>query len=199
MEDIFATAIFHGNGASDAVSNYDLKSPLLVTFVLFLIVTICYANINPSMNHAQIGFNIIAGIGQTGPLMVLPALIQFTSPHAFLSTATGLAFSARALGGAFGSAILNTIINSELSRSYARKVSAAALNAGLPTTSIPELLEAFASGKGFESIPGINAGILREATITSREVYARAYRLAWSTSVTGIEPYNRLPLYIQWA
>jgi fructose-specific phosphotransferase system IIC component len=115
--------------------------------------------------------------------MVLPALIQFTSPHAFLSTATGLAFSARALGGAFGSAILNTIINSELSRSYARKVSAAALKAGLPASSIPEILEAFASGKGFEIIPGINAGILREATITSREVYARAYRLAWSSII----------------
>jgi hypothetical protein len=51
--------------------------------------------------------------------MILPALVQFASPHAFLSTATGLAFSARALGGAFGSAILNTIINGELSRSYA--------------------------------------------------------------------------------
>lgn len=115
--------------------------------------------------------------------MVLPALIQFTSPHAFLSTATGLAFSARALGGAFGSAILNTIINSELSKSYASKVSSAAVTAGLPTTSIPGLLEAFDSGKGFEDVQGINAGILGETTKASREVYAKAYRLAWSSII----------------
>jgi hypothetical protein len=171
--------------------------------------TICYACITPSMNHAQIGFNIIgeyrtkistrtliwkwidvinltvviAGLGQTGPLMVLPALVQFTSPHAFLSTATGLAFSARALGGAFGSAILNTIINGELSRSYAAKVSAAAASAGLPASSIPELLGAFASGRGFEAIRGIDVNILQEAIAASRHVYARAYRLAWSSII----------------
>ena len=115
--------------------------------------------------------------------MILPALIQFTSPHAFLSTATGLAFSARALGGAFGSAILNTIINSELSKFYASKVSSAAINAGLPTSSIPDLLEAFASGEGFDAVPGISGIVLEQATRTSREVYARAYRLAWSSII----------------
>lgn len=124
-----------------------------------------------------------AGIGQTGPLMILPALIQFTSPHAYLSTATGLAFSARALGGAFGSAILNTIINSELTRSYASKVSTAAERAGLPPSSIPEMLKAFASGRGFDKIPGISPSILTAATSVSREVYAKAYRLAWSSII----------------
>jgi hypothetical protein len=115
--------------------------------------------------------------------MILPALVQFASPHAFLSTATGLAFSARALGGAFGSAILNTIINGELSRSYASKVSAAAERAGLPASSIPGLLEAFASGKGFEAIPGVSVSVLKEATAVSRQVYAKAYRLAWSSII----------------
>jgi hypothetical protein len=67
--------------------------------------TICYAVITPSMNKAQIVFNVLSGIGQAGPLTLLVALVQFTAPHAFLSTATGLGFSARAIGGAFGSAV----------------------------------------------------------------------------------------------
>lgn len=58
------------------------------------------------MNHAQIGFNILSDIG---PLTLLVALVQFTAPHAFLSIATGLAFSARTIGGAFGSAILKPL------------------------------------------------------------------------------------------
>lgn len=57
------------------------------------------------MDNAQIGFNVLAGLGQCGPLTLIVALVQFTAPHAFLSTATGLGFSARAIGGAFGSAV----------------------------------------------------------------------------------------------
>lgn len=54
-------------------------------------------------------FNVLSGISQSGPLTLLVALIQFTAPNAYLSTATGLAFSARA----FGSAVLDAIINSK--------------------------------------------------------------------------------------
>lgn len=57
------------------------------------------------MDNAQIGFNVLSGLGQCGPLTLIVALVQFTAPHAFLSTATGLGFSARAIGGAFGSAV----------------------------------------------------------------------------------------------
>jgi hypothetical protein len=145
--------------------------------------TICYANITPSMNHAQLGFNILSGIGQSGPLTLLVALVQFTAPHAYLSTATGLAFSARALGGAFGSAVLNTIINSKIASTYASSVSAAAEKAGLPTSSVPALLEALAAGVGLESIPGVNASVLGAATNASRNAYARAYRLAWASII----------------
>ncbi|KAH6681504.1 major facilitator superfamily domain-containing protein [Halenospora varia] len=172
----------------------DLKTPILVGFGFFLVVTICYACITPSMNKAQLGFNILSGIGQSMPLTLLVAVVQFTSPHAYLSTATGLAFSARALGGAFGSAILNTIINSKIASDYAPKVSSAALKAGLPESSIPALLKAFATGEGFAKIPGADGGILKAATDASHLVYAAAYRLAWSSII----PFVVLALVAVW-
>ena len=135
------------------------------------------------MNHAQIGFNILSGIGQSGPLTLLVALVQFTSPHAFLSTATGLAFSARAIGGAFGSAVLDTIINGKLSSTYAPQVSKAAIQAGLPAGSIPALLEALATGMGLTDVPGINAAIEDKVATASQWAYAHAYRLAWASIV----------------
>lgn len=122
-------------------------------------------------------------MGQAGPLTLLVALVQFTAPHAYLSTATGLAFSARALGGAFGSAVLNTIINSKMSSSYATAVSSAATEAGLPASSIPALLAAFAAGEGFSQIPGISPAVLGAASHASQETYAAAYRLAWSSII----------------
>jgi hypothetical protein len=157
----------------------DLKWPLVVTFGLFIVVTICYGCISPSWNRAQIGLNVISGVGQSGPLTLLVALVQFTAPHAYLSTATGLAFSARAIGGAFGSAVLNAIINGKLSTTLAPQVSAAAISAGLPTTSIPALLEAMGTGDGLDVVPGVSPQIIAAVAAASQWAYTYAYRLAW--------------------
>jgi len=163
----------------------DLKTPTVLTFILFLVVCICYACITPSMNHAQIGFNVISGIGQSGPLTLLTALIQFTAPHAYLSTATGLAFSARALGGAFGSAILDTIINGHIASTLSPTLTSTASSAGLPASSIPALLAGLAAGESpsvlLESVPGLTGEVLGKVMEASYGVYARGYRLAWSS------------------
>ena len=161
----------------------DLKWPLVLTFTIFLVVTICYATVSPSYEKAQYAINVLSGIGQSGPLTLLVACIQFTAPHAFLSTATGLGFSARAIGGAFGSAVLNAIINSKLTSTYAAKVGGAAIEAGLPRTSVGPLLEAFATGEGFDAIPGLSPTVLAAATSASHWAYAKAYRLAWASII----------------
>ncbi|KAI1653984.1 MFS general substrate transporter [Daldinia decipiens] len=161
----------------------DLKAPLLVTFTIFLIVTICYATIRPSWSSAQLGFNVLAGIGQAGPLTLLVACIQFTAPHAFLSTATGLAFSARAIGGAFGSAVLNAIINGQLASHYAAGVESAAVDAGLATDSVPALLEALAAGQIGLEVDTATPAVWAAAVEASRWQYAHAYRLAWASVI----------------
>ncbi|OTA86134.1 hypothetical protein M434DRAFT_82340 [Hypoxylon sp. CO27-5] len=157
----------------------DLQVPLLVTFTIFLIVTICYANIQPSWSSAQLGFNVLAGFGQAGPLTLLVACIQFTAPHAFLSTATGLGFSARAIGGAFGSAVLNAIINGRLASHYAVGVGEAAVQAGLPESSVPALLEALDAGQIGSDVDSATPAAWAAAVDASRWEYAHAYRLAW--------------------
>ncbi|RAO73849.1 uncharacterized protein BHQ10_009861 [Talaromyces amestolkiae] len=161
----------------------DLKWPLVVTFGFFLIATITYTVITPSMNKAQIGFNVLIGIGLSGPLTLLVALVQFTAPHRHLSTATGLAFSARAIGGAFGSAVLDAIINGVLGNTYASKVSTAAVDAGLPQSDISALLAAMSAGTPLTSVPGINTTIAAAAEIASQNAYAHAYHLAWASII----------------
>lgn len=160
----------------------DLKNPLLVTFVIFLVVSIFYATIKPGWDHAQIGINVLAGIGQAGPLTLLPACIQYTSPHAFLSTATGLAFSSRAIGGAFGSAVLNAIINKRIEAHYAAAVSAAAIAAGLPEGSVEALLTGLAQGV-HTGVEGATDAVWAAAMDESHWQYAYAYRLAWASIV----------------
>ncbi|KAF1979191.1 MFS general substrate transporter [Bimuria novae-zelandiae CBS 107.79] len=162
----------------------DLRSPLVVTYAIFLIATICFANIRPSWGTPQIIFAVLSGIGTSGPLTLLVAAVQFTSPHAFLSTATGLAFSARAIGGAFGSAVINAIINGRLNSHYAGDVSSAAIDAGLPSSSVSTLLEVMGSGTlsstlTGKGVPGANESIMNAAWQASYWSFARAYRLGW--------------------
>jgi hypothetical protein len=148
-----------------------------------LVASICYACIRPSWDVPQIIFTVMTGIGCAGPLTLLVACVQFTAPHAFLSTATGLAFSARAIGGAFGTAIIYAVINSRIASHYASDVGAAAVAAGLPQSSVAALLKSMkgatattAKGRG---VPGANADIMKAAWSASYWSYARAYRLGW--------------------
>ncbi|KAM5349777.1 hypothetical protein ACJ41O_006282 [Fusarium nematophilum] len=162
----------------------DLKSPLIMSFTFFLVVSSCYAAIRPSWNTAQHVFNVLTGIGQSAPLTLLVACVQFTAPHAYLSTATGLAFSTRAIGGAFGSAVLDAIINGRLTSHYASAVAAAAVAAGLPEDSVPALLQALATGQiGSSDVQGADSAVWAAAVSESRWQYAYAYRLAWSSVI----------------
>lgn len=145
--------------------------------------TISYAAIQPSWNRAQIALNVLAGMGQSGPLTLLVACVQFTASHAYLSTATGLAFSARAIGGAFGSAVLNAIINGRLSTHYAPAVASAATGAGLPESSVDALLEALDAGQVGSGIPGATAAVWAAAVDARHWEYAHAYRLAWASII----------------
>lgn len=161
----------------------DYRSPLLVSFVLFLIVTIYFAVVKPDEAISEYVILVIQGFGQAAPLTLLVGLVQFTAPHAYLSTATGLAFSARSIGGAFGSAVLNAIINGYIGAHLASDVGKAAVSAGLPEGSVPSLVEAISAGAGYDEVKGINATILSAAEGQKNWTYAHAYRLAWSSMI----------------
>jgi hypothetical protein len=132
------------------------------------------------MKNAQIGFNILLGAGISGSLGLLVATVQYTAPHSQLSTATGLAFSFRAIGGAFGSAVENAIIQGTLYPRWTQEVSHAAITAGLPETSIPSLLQALSTDHNIANVTGANASIIASAERASQGAYAHAYHRAWA-------------------
>ncbi len=137
------------------------------------------------MSHAQIGFNVLSGFGQAGPLTLLVALIQFTSPHAYLANATGLAFSARAIGGAFGTAVVNVIINNKLGKVLVPNIIKAAVGAGLPAANATSLYAAMAAGNA-TALATYSPKVLAAAADASHHAYASAYRLAWASAIPFI-------------
>lgn len=93
-----------------------------------------------------------------------------------------MAFSARAIGGAFGSAVLDAIINGQLAGHYDSAVGGAAVRAGLAPADVPALLAALAAG-ALSGVPGATAAVWSAAAEESRWQYARAYRLAWASVI----------------
>ncbi|KAH7046744.1 major facilitator superfamily domain-containing protein [Macrophomina phaseolina] len=168
----------------------DLRSPLLLCFAVFLATAIAYACVRPSWNAAQQGLNVLSALGQSGPLTLLVAAVQFTAPHAYLSTATGLAFSARAVGGAVGSAVLDAIVAARLGSKYTSSVTAAARDAGLAEGAVEALVQAMAGGAGVTSVdglmavvPGVRVEEVRSVVSAGYRVWAGAYRVAWASIV----------------
>lgn len=155
------------------------------------------------MSKAQIAFNVLckstqntqliarfqltylpAGIGQSGPLTLLVAAVQFSAPHAFLSTATGLAFSARAIGGAFGSAVLDAIINGYLTSHYASTIGSKAASLGVAASGIPDVVVALQAGNTTRLAGlGLDHQQIGQLVVSGEWVYAKAYRMAWASIV----------------
>ncbi|PVH97231.1 MFS general substrate transporter [Periconia macrospinosa] len=172
----------------------DVKTPNVIGFAMFLATASAYAAIRPEWKHAQLAIAFIGGTGQAAPLTLLISIVQFTAPHKFLSNATGLAFSIRAIGGAFGSAVLYTIINGTLRSDYGPHVAGAATGAGLAPDQIPAFMAVMAGGNGpptldeliavmSKAVPSASVAAISAAQNASHEVYAKAYRMAWASIV----------------
>lgn len=110
--------------------------------------------------------------------------MQLSAPHAFLSTATGLAFSARAIGGAFGSAVLDAIINGYISGHYAEAVTPTALQLGVSAANVPDMISGLQAGNVtlLKSL-GLDTQGIQQLVGEARWVYAKAYRRAWASIV----------------
>lgn len=93
-----------------------------------------------------------------------------------------MAFSARAIGGAFGSAVLDAIINGRLTSDYAPAVANAAVQAGLPESSVSALLSTLAAG-GSSGVDGATEAVWSAAVTESRLQYAKAYQVAWASVI----------------
>lgn len=172
----------------------DVKGPLVLCFVLFLVTACVFAATKPDWNYVQLGVSAIAGVGQAGPLILLIAVVQYAAPHAYLSTATGVAYSIRAIGGAIGSAVLYTIAFGHVGSHYGGDVAQAAIVAGLSPEDVPILLSIMANGNGppteqalagvlSQALPSATIPIIQAARRAGQKVFAKAFGLAWASII----------------
>ncbi|KAI8627941.1 trichothecene efflux pump [Xylariaceae sp. FL1651] len=99
-----------------------------------------------------------------------------------IGLATGVLGSIRALGGAVAQALYSSILATKLAELTPTYVSNAAVSAGLPQSSLKQLLAVIATGD-FSGVPGINSGIISAVAGALKAAYADSFRLVFLVTI----------------
>jgi len=112
-------------------------------------------------------------------IVTLAAKDQFA-----LGTASGVAGSIRFLISSIAATVYTVILSNRLTSTIASQVPPALLAAGLPSTSIPAFIAAFALGPtAFPSIAGVTPEIIAAGSAAYKQANADAYRTVFLSNI----------------
>jgi hypothetical protein len=96
----------------------------------------------------------------------------------------GIAGSIRSVISTIWSAIFVTVLNNRLNITLPSTVGLAAIDAGLPRSSVPALLNVFTGGtpSAFASVPGLTPKIQQVATVSYKQGSVQAYHTVYGVS-----------------
>ena len=112
-------------------------------------------------------------------------LVQLDSNDADLGACFSIIFLGRTAIGAIFTAVFVAILANKVPAELAQYVPPAALNAGLPQSSLPGLFKAIAAGtsNAFESVPGMTPAIEAAVGTATTGAYAKAYTYVYYAAV----------------
>jgi len=139
------------------------------------------ATIQPNESTRSIIFAGLAGLGFGGPLVLIIAGVQLSTPHHLIATATALTTSARAVSATVFTAIYAATLNTRLARYIPSYVAKAALEAGLPKSSLMAFVGALASNDAaaLSEIPGISPSIIGAGVVALKQAFADGIRAVY--------------------
>ncbi|KIW77133.1 hypothetical protein Z517_09579 [Fonsecaea pedrosoi CBS 271.37] len=154
-----------------------------VLFQVLFIPLMCLVGVHG--RSMALAFSALGGFG-IGIMETLTILvIQYASPDEYLGFAYGILGLCRGIGGSAGTAIYVTIFSSKSATLVPERVSAAAVAAGLPKSSIAQLLGILTGvvSEPITSVPGINAQIIAVSTLALKKAYLASFKYVWLTSI----------------
>jgi len=141
----------------------------------------------PSITNkgAALAFSLLGGIGIGIVELLTLLLIQYSTPDEFIGFASGSLGLFRTLGGSFGTAIYTTIFTNKATSLVPVRVATAAVMAGLPESSVPQLLGILTGSVNMPitSVPGISLPIIEASTVALKIAYRSAFQYVWWTSI----------------
>jgi len=158
-----------------------IRSPLFVGFLLFTAGIVGLATVQPSDSTRTVIYSGLAGLGFGGPLVLIIAGVQLSTPHHLIATATAVTTSARAVSATVFTAIFAAALNTRLAEYIPGYVAPAALGAGLPKTSLPAFIGALATNNvtALPTIPGVTPVIIGAGVVAIKQALADGIRVVY--------------------
>jgi len=132
-----------------------------------------------------LAFSGIAGFGIGWSELLCIILVQIATPPEYIGYATGLLALSRTAAGSAGTAMYGAILESRAKVELLTQVPAAAVGAGLPQTSLPQLIGILTGAiRGNPmTVPGVTPEILGVAVQATRSAYRDAFQYIWYASI----------------
>lgn len=162
-----------------------IRSPMFVGFFIFTCGFIGLSTIQPSNNFSAMAFVALAGLGFGSPLILVIAGVQLSTPHDLIATATAATTCSRAIAAAVFTAIFSAALSARLEKFIPEYVSKAALQAGLPKSSLGAFIQALSSddSSALKDISGVNMQIIASGVSALKQAYADGLRVVFIIAV----------------
>jgi hypothetical protein len=153
--------------------------------LLFTSGMVGLATIQPNDSTNAIVFAGLAGLGMGGPLVLIVAGVQLSTPHHLIATATAVTTSSRAVSATIFTAIYGATLSTRLSKDIPSYVAAAAAKAGLPQSSLGAFIAALAGNNlaALPSIEGVTPTIISAGVAALKQAFADAIRAVYIIAV----------------
>lgn len=153
--------------------------------MLFTSGMVGLATIQPNDSTNAIVFAGLAGLGMGGPLVLIVAGVQLSTPHHLIATATAVTTSSRAVSATIFTAIYGATLSTRLSKDIPSYVAAAAAKAGLPQSSLGAFIAALAGNNlaALPSIEGVTPTIISAGVAALKQAFADAIRAVYIIAV----------------
>ncbi len=150
-------------------------------FIIFTCGIIGMTTVQPDDSLNSIVFATMAGIGFGAPLVLVVAGVHLSTPHELIATATGLTCATRAVAATMSTAIFAAALTNRLNRDLPGYSAKAALDAGLPPSSLGDFLKALLSGdtSALSTIDHVTSEIVLAAQKAMLQAYADGFRIVY--------------------
>jgi len=154
---------------------------MIAGFVIFTGGLVGLATIQPGDNISSLAFAGVAGIGFGAPLILIIAGVQLSVPHHLIATATATTTCSRAVAVAVFTAVATAAMNSRLDKYIPTYTAKAALEAGLPKSSLTEFITALTSEDtaALQKVAGVSSHIIEAGTMALKQAYADGIRVVY--------------------
>lgn len=177
---IVGSATLLGQIAGGGLSRYIPKSRYILigsccSLLAFSAAMVC---LKPGDESKGVGLMFMAcfsvGIIETCSLALAPLACRTED----LGAALGALGSIRSGGASVATAIYSTILSNKIGKFVPQRVTPAALNAGLPSSSLPDLYTNLTAGT-LEKTPGITPSIMAAVVAADSSAAADAFKYVW--------------------